>query len=133
MNRRRTLATLAAGTAAALAAPIAGNAAPNPDARLIDLCAQFDANEQLYLSYYSGGANEITDDDERDAVVDPLQEAQRALVEQITSQRATTIAGFTAVARSLGLWDSQIGAPEDHDTINDKLIAMLVRDARDVS
>jgi len=133
MNRRRTLASLAAGTAAALAAPLAAMASPNPDARLIDLCRQFDENERHYLSIYPGGANAISDDDERDAIADPLQEAQRIMVEEITNHRATTLAGFTAVARSLGLWDSQIGAPEHHDTINDKLVAMLVRDARAMS
>jgi hypothetical protein len=133
MNRRRTLASLAAGTAAALAAPLAAMASPNPDARLIDLCRQFDENERHYLSIYPGGANAIDDDDQRDRVADPLQQAQRIMVDEITSHRATTLAGFAAVARSLGLWDSQIGEPDDQDGINDKLIAMLVRDARAVS
>jgi len=132
MNRRKTLASLAAGTAAALAAPIVANAG-NTDAELIALCARFDANERRYLSFYSGGANEITDDDERDAVAGPIQDQQRDLAEQITAHRITTLAGFVAVARSLGLWDSQIGEPDEHSCVNEQLIAMLVRDARAVS
>ncbi|HQT89597.1 MAG TPA: hypothetical protein PK677_13780 [Acidiphilium sp.] len=132
MNRRRTLASLAAGTAAALVAPIAAHAG-NPDAELIALCARFDANERRYLSFYSGGANEITDDDERDAVTDPIAYKQRDLAEQITGHRITTLAGFAAVARSLGLWDSQIGEPEKHGCINEQLVAMLVRDGRAMS
>ncbi|MCW8309304.1 hypothetical protein AruPA_19955 [Acidiphilium sp. PA] len=132
MNRRRTLASLAAGTAAALVAPIAAQAS-NPDAELIALCARFDANERHYLSFHTGGENHIPDDDARDTVTDPIQDEQRALAREITSHRITTLAGFAAVAQSLGLWDSQIGEPEQHGCINDQLVAMLVRDARAIS
>ncbi len=132
MNRRRTLASLAAGTAAAMMAPIVAKAG-NPDAELIALCARFDANERRYLSFYSGGSNEITDDDERDAIAGPIQDQQGEIAGQITSHRITTLAGFAAVARSLGLWDSQIGEPDEHGCINDQLVAMLVRDARAMS
>ncbi|GBQ23598.1 hypothetical protein [Acidiphilium acidophilum] len=132
MNRRKTLAGLAAGTAAAIMAPITAHAS-NADAELIALCAKFDANERRYLSYYSGGENEITDDDERDAVAFPIQDQQHALAEQITAHRITTLAGFVAVARSLGLWDSQIGEPDEHGCINEQLVSMLVRDARAIS
>jgi hypothetical protein len=113
-------------------APIAAKAG-NPDAELIALCARFDANERRYLSFYSGGENHIPDDDARDTVTDPIQDQQRDLAEQITAHRITTLAGFAAVARSLGLWDSQIGEPDEHGCINDQLVAMLVRDARAVS
>jgi len=133
MNRRKTLASLAAGTAAAMMAPITAMASPNPDARLIDLCRQFDENERHCLSMLPGGANAVDDDQERDRIAGPLREAQQIMAQEITSQRATTLAGFAAVARSLGLRDLQIGEPDDHDGINDKLIAMLVRDARRVA
>jgi hypothetical protein len=133
MNRRRTLASLAAGTAAALVSPLTAMASPNPDARLIDLCRQFDENERHCLSMLPGGVNAIDDDRERDRIAGPLREAQRIMVDEITSQRATTLAGFAAVARSLGLWDQEIGDPDDHSSVSKMLIAMLVRDARRVS
>lgn len=138
MNRRSTLASLAAGTAAALVSPLTAKAAqglstPGADAKLIDLCRQFDENERHCLAMLPGGANAIEDDRERDRIAAPLRQAQRIMVDEITSQRATSLAGFAAVARSLGLWDLQIGEPDDHDGINDKLVAMLVRDARSVS
>ncbi|SIQ46196.1 MULTISPECIES: hypothetical protein [Acidiphilium] len=131
MNRRRTLAALAAGTAAALVAPIAAHAS-NPDAELIALCARFDANERRYLTLYTDDIP-IEDEAARDALAEPIQAEQRDLAERITSYRITTLAGFAAVARSLGLWDSTIGEPSEHSGIDEQLVAMLVRDARAMS
>ncbi|MCW8308402.1 hypothetical protein AruPA_15290 [Acidiphilium sp. PA] len=133
MNRRDAIANLVAGTAAALAVSVSTSQAAAADAELIALCARFDANERHYLSFYPGGENHIPDDDARDAVTDPIQDEQHALATEITSHRITTLAGFAAVARSLGLWDSQIGEPEQHGCINEQLVAMLVRDARAMS
>ncbi len=128
MNRRRTLASLAAGTAAALVAQIAAHAG-SPDAELIALCTRFDANERRYLALYSDDIP-IEDETARDALAEPIQAEQRDLAERITNYRITTLAGFAAVARSLGLWDSTIGEPSEHSGIDEQLVAMLVRDAR---
>lgn len=126
------------GTAAALAAappgmpdnvvlpPVADHHA---DAELVAVCARFDAIERHINSHYSGGSRKIEDDEERDAVLAPFQEAQAPLLEHIVELRATTLDGFLARARTLALWDAQairqIG-PENY--LNERLLAALLRD-----
>ncbi len=129
MNRRAALSGLVAATAAATAASVGISQAAAADAELIALCAQFDANERRYIALYADNLA-IEDEAARDAIAEPIQAEQRDLAERITSYRITTLAGFAAVARSLGLWDSTIGEPEDHSGVNEQLVAMLVRDAR---
>ncbi|MBW4037186.1 MAG: hypothetical protein HIU90_17120 [Proteobacteria bacterium] len=129
MNRRAALSNLVAGTAATAALSVGISQAAGADAELIALCRQFDANERRYLSLYSDDIP-IEDEAARDEVAAPIQDQQSDLAERITSYRITTLAGFAAVARSLGLWDSTVGEPSDHSGVNEKLVAMLVRDAR---
>lgn len=129
MNRRAALSGLVAATAATAAASVGMAQAAAADAELIALCAQFDENERRYIALYADDLA-IEDEAARDAIAEPIQAEQRDLAERITSYRITTLAGFAAVARSLGLWDSTIGEPEDHGGINEMLTAMLVRDAR---
>ncbi len=129
MNRRDAIANLVAGTAAALAVAVPASQAAAADAELIALCAQFDANERRYIALYADDLA-IEDEAARDALAEPIQAEQHDLARRITGYPITTLAGFSAVARSLGLWDSTIGDPADHGGVNEMLTAMLVRDAR---
>lgn len=129
MNRRNAFVGLVAATAAPAAASVRIVQAADTDAALIALCAKFDANERRYLALYEVDIP-IESEDARDAVALPIQDQQSAPAKQITTHRITTLAGFAAVARSLGLWDQNIGEPEDRGAVNDRLISMLVRDAR---
>ncbi len=133
MNRRSALSGLVAATAAATAASVGLSQAASADAELIALCEQFDNNERRYLSLFPGGENAIIDDDERSLIAEPMQDEQAALAARIVTYRIGTFAGFLAVARSLGVWDQEIGRPEDHSGVNEMLTAMLVRDARAMS
>jgi hypothetical protein len=131
MNRRRTLAGFAAGTAAGMMAPIVAKAG-NPDAELIDLCARFDANERAYRAHYETDIP-IEGEAAREAVTDAIHDEQAALVDRMIGYRVTSLAGLQAVARSLALWDPRLLDPDGGEYLGDKLTAMLVRDARRVS
>ena len=101
----------------------------NPDRELIAVCAEFDAIERHINSHYAGGSRNIEDDEERDAVIEPFQEAQDPLLERIVALRATTPAGFTARARTLALWnlDATRKIGPDH-YLEDRMLAALLRD-----
>ncbi len=129
MNRRDAIAGLIAGTAATLAVSVSASQAATADAELIALCRQFDENEKRYLSYFEGGANEIEDDDERGIITDPISDQQRALADQIVGHRIRTMQGFSAVARSLRLWQPEITDPAECTYISEKFAAMMARDA----
>ncbi len=129
MNRRDAIAGLVAATAASAAASVGMAQAGAADADLIALCAQFDANERRYITLYADDLA-IEDESARDAIAQPIQAEQRDLARRITAYPITTLAGFAAVARSLGLWDSTIGEPEDHGGINEQFVAMMVQSAR---
>ncbi|WP_174503951.1 hypothetical protein [Acidiphilium sp. C61] len=130
MNRRSTIRAAMAGAAAAIAAPAVANAASNPDAALIALCDRFVAQERIYLSYFSGGANYIADDDERDAIIEPMQDAQGRLVDAIVQHRATTPAGLMAVARCFAEYCPDKENPADEMYPEQKLATMIARDVR---
>ena len=130
MNRRATIRAAMAGAAAAIAAPAVANASGNPDGELIALCDRFVAQEQIYLSYFSGGANYIPDDDERDAVIEPIQGVQERLVDAIVQHRATTPAGLMAVARCFAEYCPDKENPTDERYPEEKLATMIARDIR---
>jgi len=132
---RRGLLGGAAASLAATPVGMPGNvvvppvADHRPDAALIAVCAEFDVIERHINSHYAGGSRKIEDDEERDAVIAPLQEAQRPLLDRIIALRATTLDGFMARARTLALWDPdamrQIG-PGHY--LEDRILAALLRD-----
>ncbi len=99
------------------------------DAELIAVCAEFDVIERHINSHYAGGSRNIEDDEERDAAIAPMEEAQAPLLERIIALRATTLDGFMARARTLALWDldamRQIG-PGHY--LEDRMLAALLRD-----
>jgi hypothetical protein len=128
-TRRKFLGQIAGGAAvvavAASAASLAQAVQPeNADAELIVLCAQFDDLQRRTNAVFETA----DDDDEQDALIAPLHGAQNDLAERICSMRATTSAGFSALAATIAL-----AAPEmvDEEHVCDApggLLAMLLRD-----
>ena len=128
---RRTLFGSAAA-AVAIDAPVIAEAAASavhPDRELIAVCAEFDAIERHINSHYAGGSRNIEDDEERDAVIAPFQEAQEPLLERIIALRATTPGGLKARARTLALWneDAMRHIGPGH-YLEDRMLAALLRD-----
>jgi len=125
MNRRKLLAAVPALTALGCAGAAA--AAPVADAELIRLCAEFDALEHKLQASYEGI---VTDAgwDAADVVADAVREEQAPILDAITACRPSTLAGFTALAGSLALWDNELlkGDPMQGCT-NDRLALVLFR------
>jgi hypothetical protein len=101
-SRRRILGGSAAVALAAL--PFVAAAASGPDAELIRLCAEFDALERQYVSYFRGGANYIEDDYDRSDVTDPISDEQKILLNRICLLPTRTPEGFRARLRMMTLW-----------------------------
>ena len=99
----------------------------HPDAKLLTLCARFDEIERQSQSYYRGGVNHIVDDDERDAVLEPIREPLDNLAEKMTAIRAQTPEGQIARARSLLLWAPDLVRRGDGD-IGQILMHGVLRD-----
>jgi len=129
-SRRKFLGHLAEGAAvvavasgaSSIAQPAAADLADgnNRDAELIALCALHDdlqrQQDALFIEYFAKGI------DVPDELLRPLHRVTPAILEM----RATTPAGFMALARTLALYapemiEDPIGRPQ-------KMLAMLLRD-----
>jgi len=129
--RRAFLAGGVAATASAavMASIESATGAPSvsSDAELIGLCAVFDALEHKLQASYEGI---VTDAgwDAADVVADAVREEQAPILDAITACRPSTLAGFTALAGSLALWDTELleGDPMQGCT-NDRLALVLFR------
>ena len=141
---------------AALAGVAVGGAVPfvlpdHPDAKLLALCADFEALQRRVNGLWSWQVNGegratasfIEDDDERDVVVTALEEQLWPIHLQIFHQRAKTIEGMRAKVRCLLLVDGQMRdiALDDDDESNglglyavtSNLLATLLQDLSDGS
>ncbi len=110
-----------------MASVVGATGAPSisSDAKLIDLCADFDALERKMLAAFDG----VTTDVERaDAVQEAVADEQAPILDAICACRPSTLAGFQALAGSLALWDAELlkKGGEGHCT-DDRLLAALVR------
>ena len=104
---------------------------PGPDAALLAALGEFDAIEHYYVSLYEGGSRYIEDEDKRDAVVRPLSEAQRQMLDQVCGIKARTLEGILARARTIVLQDGEFDPAVDAMTegyTNGRLMAALLRD-----
>jgi hypothetical protein len=79
------------------------------------------------LDFYNKGATPIEDDDERDAVVDPLREQQRPIENRICDLPAKTIEGIQAKARNIALWAPDL-LTETNGYTDKKFVASILRD-----
>lgn len=128
-DRRAALSLGIAAAAASVARPApAGGTAQSTDAKLIRLCAEFDAVERRVKSHYAGGANHIRDDDERDAIIDPFCRQQERLLALLVEARATTLDGLRARAATLALFAPDVARPDANDDLPGQMIAAILRD-----
>ena len=128
-DRRAALQFGLASTLAGLTTPaVAASAAPDTDAELIRLCAEFDALERQIRSYYAGGANYIQDEDERDARIEPLCEQQERLLPSLVEARAATLDGLRARATTLAIYMPEMADPNVNDDTAGKMVAAILRD-----
>jgi hypothetical protein len=125
-TRRKFLGHIAGATAiVAVTAGTAGfaqGAQPgNSDAELIALRAEFDDLQRQSIVVFET----IHDDDEQDAALAPLWDGQNDLVDRITELRATTTAGFIALANTLALHSPEM--VEEAAGLDGAMLAMLLR------
>lgn len=129
MNRRRTLAGFAAGTAAALVVPMAAMAG-TPDAELIAMCARFTDLEKTKKAIYSTGPDSIEADRQKESMISPLQEEQEAILDRIVDMKAITVEGLKARLRMIMVYEPQcIDMPQGWD---DYMVAALLTDMQRV-
>ena len=95
-------------------------AAPDPDAELLAVCAEFDAVEHR--------RNAMFDDDTlTDEANASIRDEQEPLVDRLCDLQAMTIEGMRARARSLVLYDDAVMERRTVYT-NDRLVAAVLRD-----
>jgi hypothetical protein len=113
---------ITAGTATiAEASPTMPPDSSNPDAELIAACAEFDVLERrFHAAHCMGGPAQL------DSFY--LHEERAAALDHITSMRATTGAGFAALASTLRLFAEDLVEKTADDYWDDRLIGMLLRD-----
>ncbi|MGI4795066.1 MAG: hypothetical protein ACRYG8_13525 [Janthinobacterium lividum] len=101
-------------------APVVPAPAPDPDAGLLAVCAEFDAVEHR--------RNAMFDDDTlTDKANASIREEQAPLVDRLCELQAVTIEGMRARARSLVLYDDAV--MERHTIYtNDRIVAAVLRD-----
>ena len=143
MTFRRDFLSMTAGAVAAKTVlPMAAKAeklrqdgavlTPHPDAALLAALSEFDAIEHHFLSLYDRRHSRyIEDDDDRDAVVVSLNEAQQPSLERVCSLPARTLEGILARVRTIVLQDAELNPAVDAVTegyANDRLMAALLRD-----
>ena len=122
-----------AAFAGAVVLPDPGEAAENPDADLIRLCAECDALQAridaLYATPWEGLSNDQMTAREKmiDAGERVLSDRQDPLLERIVEYRATTREGQAARARTLLAWDKDPCWTDDA-CWNSQLIGAIVRD-----
>ena len=92
----------AALLAGAVAAPTL-LAAAHPDAELIRLCAEFDALEIQHEAFFEGPTR-IDDDEDRDVALEPIETAQKALLDRICHLPICTLDGARALASTYLLY-----------------------------
>ena len=109
------------------ALPLQHDAGTEPDAELIALCSRFNSLERQIIASYGMLGDKL--EDEEDALREPLQEAQKPLLEQIMGLRATTIEGHRARAAMFRLWyDPLEGEGRPDGNWAGRLAWALVRD-----
>lgn len=115
---------LLAATAGAL--PLASMAAaqPNPDAKLIQLCAEFSVLQQQTRAAWEDAS---LSDRERNALLDPISAAQRLLLDPIYEMEAATLAGVVARLEMIHLYDPQL--LDDPQGWDEEMISALLHDA----
>lgn len=129
MNRRATLATLAAGTAAALVSPLTAHAG-NADARLIALCDRFTNLEHQKRAIYAAAPDTLAGDEKAAMAISPIHKEQDKILDLIVDMRAVSIEGLSARLRMIMAYEPQcIESPSDWD---EYMVGSLLTDMKRV-
>jgi len=126
---RRSL--LSAGPAAVALVGAAGHAvaAPNPDADLLAVCAEFNACDLRQRAIYDG-PDAVEDDGKAALAATPIFARMDALLDHMEHLRAASAAGIAARAGSLAQHSGGMESSFDaQGTITGRLLDYLMRDA----
>jgi len=129
MNRRNLLAVPPALIGLAGAGLDSAAAAPNPDADLLAVCAEFNACDLRQRAIYDG-PNAIEDDGKAGQAAAPIFARMDALLDHMEHLRAASPAGIAARAGSLAQHSGGREFSFDaQGTITGRLLDYLLRDA----
>jgi hypothetical protein len=104
IHSRRAMLTGSAALLTGVTAHMAAQAAPaNPDAELIQLCAEIDALEDKLDSFTLKGAT-LEEEQAQDILAQPFADEQEPLIARLCDMPAITIEGIQARARTLVKW-----------------------------
>ncbi|GBQ80631.1 hypothetical protein [Komagataeibacter xylinus] len=103
------------------------------DAELISLCRKFDALEDEFLSYFSGGVNHIEDDEERDLYIEPLHWRQATLLDRICELKATTVTGLVTRLRVLARLNKDASGISGPVYWDERMLHAVLRDATEIT
>lgn len=112
--------------------PTTGYCRPHPDAELIRSCREFGNLEIEFLEIFEG-SNRIEDDVERNMQARRITVAQTPLLARMKELHATTLEGFLARVRNVGIENPEFIKGMLHsdvvsDEINQQNLACLLRD-----
>jgi len=126
MNRRGLLAAVPALTLGCAGAAVA---APNPDADLLAICAEFNACDVRQRAIYDG-PDAVEDDGKAALAAAPIFARMEVLLNRMEDLRAASAIGITARAGSLAQHSGGMEFSFDaQDTITGRLLDYLLRDA----
>jgi len=129
MNRRNLLSAGPALIGLAGAGLDAAAAAPNPDADLLAVCAEFNACDLRQRAIYDG-PNAIEDDGKAGQAAAPIFARMHTLLDHMAHLRAVSAAGIAARAGSLAQHSGGMEFSFDaQGTITGRLLDYLLRDA----
>lgn len=127
-RRRRLALAILAGVAPGEAASTASPEL-HPDAEVLRLCNEFVAITMAIHARYEG-PHAIEDDDERDDILAPTRERERAVIDRLVALPAVTPEGLRAKAASYLLWDPDMERTARDEGYHDCLLRFaIVRDA----
>jgi len=127
MNRRGLLATVPALTVLGCAGAAA--AAPNPDADLLAVCAEFNACDVRQRAIYDG-PDAVKDDGKAALAAAPIFARMEVLLNRMEDLRAASSIGIAARAGSLAQHSGGMESSFDaQGTITGRLLDYLMRDA----
>ena len=114
-----------AGAPAVAAVHVTAPSAPDPDARLIALCGEFDALEHKLRAAFTD-ITTAADQDRADAMAGTVSDDQAPILDAITALRPSTLAGFKALAGSLVLWDTELLKSDPTEGYTDERLALVL-------
>jgi len=126
-SRRRLLAAAPPAVLALSGAAVAASAAPNPDAELVALCADFVVLERRIDALFEGVS--ALEFDAADVAACVIEVDQRQVLDRICALTPATDEGCRAVVRSLALLAPDYGLPSVYvtATMDERLANLLAR------